>query len=73
VLAAALFAGEHLLRPLAAGLPVLREESLLLVLLLFGAGLYAALVIALLGRNWLKQLARDRGGGSVQPEPPLHD
>ena len=73
VLAVALFAGERLLRPLAAGLPALREESLLLVLLLFGAGLYTALVIALLGRNWLKQLARDRSGVPVQPESPLHD
>jgi hypothetical protein len=46
---------------------------LLLALLLAGAALYAALVIALLGRNWLKQLARDRGGVPVQPEPSLHD
>jgi putative peptidoglycan lipid II flippase len=73
VLAAALFAGEWLLRPLMANLSALRDESLLLALLLAGAALYAALVIALLGRNWLKQLGRDRGGVPVQPEPSLHD
>jgi hypothetical protein len=61
------------LRPLVAGLPALREETLLLLLLVTGSILYTVLVTGLLGRDWLKQLARDRGVAPVQPEPPVVD
>jgi putative peptidoglycan lipid II flippase len=73
VFAAILYLGEQLLRPLVAGLPALREETLLLLLLVTGSILYTALVTGLLGRDWLKQLARDRGAAPVQPGPPVVD
>ena len=70
VLGVLLFLGERFLQPVMANLPALRDETQLFVLLLFGAGLYAALVIALLGRAWLKRLGRDSGAPSVRPELP---
>lgn len=73
VLAFALYAGQRLLAPVMAALPTMRDESLLFMLLLLGGVLYAALVIALLGRAWLKRLGRDRGGGHMPPEPPVTD
>jgi putative peptidoglycan lipid II flippase len=73
VLAIALYLGERLLRPLVAELPALREEILLLALLLAGASVYAALVNGLLGRGWLKQLGQDRGSPAVPPELPPAD
>jgi putative peptidoglycan lipid II flippase len=73
ILAAALYLGEQLLRPLVAGIPVLREEILLLILLVAGGFLYAALVMGLLGRDWLRQLAKDRGASPARPEPPVVD
>jgi putative peptidoglycan lipid II flippase len=68
VLGAALFLGERYLRPLLAGLPALREEMLLLILLAGGSALYAALVIVLAGRAWLRELTRD-GGAPGRPVP----
>jgi putative peptidoglycan lipid II flippase len=68
VLGAALFLGERYLRPAMAGLPALREEALLLVLLIGGGAIYAALVVALVGRRWLRELTRDTGGPAARPE-----
>jgi putative peptidoglycan lipid II flippase len=73
VLAVGLYLGERLLRPLVAELPALREEVLLLALLLAGAVVYAALVNGLLGQDWLKQLGQDRGSPAVPPELPPAD
>jgi hypothetical protein len=72
-LGVALFLGEQYLRPLVALLPALREEALLLLLLVTGTAIYGALVVALIGRNWLKQLMRDTGVPPVRPETPAAD
>lgn len=53
--------GERLIGPWLSGLPRLREEALLLILLILGAILYAALVRMFRGRTWLKGLLRDAG------------
>jgi putative peptidoglycan lipid II flippase len=62
-----LYAGERVIGP-ALSLPRLREEALLLILVVLGAAVYGALVIALLGRTWLKDLARDSGTPPARPE-----
>jgi putative peptidoglycan lipid II flippase len=67
ILATALFLGERFLRPLFAGITALREESLLLCLLLAGGALYLALIVAVMGRAWLGELMRDTGGPAVRP------
>jgi len=59
----ALFAGQALIDPLLAGIPRLREELLLAILVLLGGAIYAALVILLRGRGWLRSLAREAGQG----------
>lgn len=69
-LAIVLFLGERLLQPITASLPVLRDEALLVVLLALGAAVYGALVIALLGRPWLKRLGRDSGAPASRPDLP---
>jgi putative peptidoglycan lipid II flippase len=66
-LAIVLYAGERLIGPVLS-LPRLREEALLLILLVLGAMVYGVLVIALLGRTWLKDLVRDRGTPAARPE-----
>jgi hypothetical protein len=45
----------------------------LLVLLVVGAAVYAALVIGFMGMNWLKGLARERSSVPVRPERPVED
>ena len=57
----ALHFGVRLIGPWLSGLPRLREETLLLLVLILGAILYAALVTLLRGRTWLKSLLRDAG------------
>jgi putative peptidoglycan lipid II flippase len=69
ILGMALFLGERFMRPLFAGLPALRDESLLLCLLLAGIVLYLALIVAVLGRGWLRELMRDTGGPAARPAP----
>jgi putative peptidoglycan lipid II flippase len=64
--------GERLLAPLLAGV-ALRDEAILLVLLVVGAAVYAALVIGFMGMNWLKGLARERSSVPVRPERPVED
>jgi putative peptidoglycan lipid II flippase len=73
VLGAFLYAGELLLAPAAAGLPALRDEALLALLLISGAALYFLLVLALLGRQWLRGLLRDTGAPAAKPEIPVAD
>jgi putative peptidoglycan lipid II flippase len=68
VLGAALFLGERYLRPAMASLPALREEALLLLLLAGGGAIYAALIVALVGGRWLRELTRDAGGSTARPE-----
>lgn len=68
-----LYAGEQGLRPLLSGLPLLREEVLLAVLLLLGTAIYGALVITVIGWNWLKGLAREVGTPPAKPEIPAAD
>jgi len=64
-----LYFGERGLRPLFTGLPMLREEALLAVLLLLGAALYGAVVIGLVGWKRLKALGRE-AGPPARPELP---
>jgi putative peptidoglycan lipid II flippase len=66
-LGVALYAGARFIEPLLAGLPRLRDEALLLILLILGGALYAALVIALLGRPWIRSLTRDAPPSSKSP------
>ena len=68
VLGAALFLGDRYLRPVLANLPALREEALLLALLIGGGAIYVALIVALMGGGWLRELARDTGGSAARPE-----
>jgi len=59
LLALGLFVGQTLLVPVVAKLPFFREESLLAMLLVLGAILYAGLVMILLGKTWLNGLLRE--------------
>jgi putative peptidoglycan lipid II flippase len=72
VLGAVLYFGERLLTPVFAAWP-LRDEMLLLVLLIVGAVVYAGLVTALMGANWLKGLARERSSAPMRPEASAED
>jgi putative peptidoglycan lipid II flippase len=58
VLGLAFYAGQRFAVPYV-GLSHLREEILLLILLAGGTILYSALIVALIGRAWLKSLLRD--------------
>ena len=59
LLALGLFVGQTLLVPVVVKLPFFREESLLAMLLVLGAILYAGLVMILLGKTWLNGLLRE--------------
>jgi putative peptidoglycan lipid II flippase len=72
VVGAVLYFGERLLTPVFAAWP-LRDEMLLLVLLIVGAVVYAGLVTALMGANWLKGLARERSSAPMRPEASAED
>ncbi len=61
VLGLAFYAGQRFFGPMLSGLSRFREETLLLILLMGGTILYAGLILALLGRDWLKNLLRDAG------------
>jgi putative peptidoglycan lipid II flippase len=56
-LAAALWAGQQLLNTLLAGLPALREESLLAALAALGAVVYGSVIMALFRRHWFAAFA----------------
>ncbi|HLL28313.1 MAG TPA: murein biosynthesis integral membrane protein MurJ [Xanthobacteraceae bacterium] len=61
LLGVAFYAGQRFAGSALSGIPRFREEILLLVLLVAGTILYAALVLALIGRNWLQTLLLDAG------------
>jgi putative peptidoglycan lipid II flippase len=61
LLGLAFYAGQRFFAPMLSELSHFREETLLLILLISGTILYAGLILALLGRNWLKNLLRDAG------------
>jgi putative peptidoglycan lipid II flippase len=61
LLGLAFYAGQRFFAPMLSGLSRFREETLLLILLIAGTILYAGLILALLGRDWLKNLLRDAG------------
>lgn len=73
ILAGVLAVGERLLTPLLAGLPAFHDEMLLVLLLALGGAVYATIVIALLGRGWLRRLGRDTQQGSLPPDIPGGD
>jgi putative peptidoglycan lipid II flippase len=58
-LGAVLYLGEQTIAPLLSGLPGLRDEALLMLLVVFGGGIYLLLVFLLMGREWLRGLMRD--------------
>jgi putative peptidoglycan lipid II flippase len=72
VLGAALWGGERLIGPWLAGVRF-RDELLLLILLAAGGALYAALVIGLMGRPWLRDLLRDGRAPAVPADLPAAD
>jgi putative peptidoglycan lipid II flippase len=59
VFAAALFAGAYGLQQALAGLTHFREETMLALLVILGAGLYFALVYLVLGRRWFGSLLKE--------------
>jgi putative peptidoglycan lipid II flippase len=61
LLGLAFYAGQRFFAPMLSGLSRFREETLLLILLIAGTILYVGLILALLGRDWLKNLLRDAG------------
>jgi len=73
VLGLALYGGQIFIAPALSGLHGLREEALLLILIILGAAVYGALVIALLGRTWLKDLTRDEETAAARPAFPMSD
>jgi putative peptidoglycan lipid II flippase len=64
VLGLAFYAGQRFLAPYFFGMSHFGEEILLLVLLAGGTILYATLIIAFLGRTWLRNLLRDAATAS---------
>jgi putative peptidoglycan lipid II flippase len=70
VLALALFLGQRVLHQVTADFAVFRDEAVLLLLIIIGGAVYAALILALLGRDWLRSLARDSGQGAAAAVPP---
>ena len=70
LLAAALYFGERYLQEALAGIVYFREESALAVLVVTGGLVYAALVLVLLGRNWLGGLFKDVGSAADKPPTP---
>jgi putative peptidoglycan lipid II flippase len=72
LLSLAFYAGQRSFAPMLSGIPRFREETLLLILLIGGTILYVGLILALLGRDWLKNLLRDaasRTGGANAAAP----
>jgi len=59
VFAAALFGGAYGLQQALAGMEHFREETVLAILMVLGAGLYFVLVFGVLGRKWFMGLLKD--------------
>ena len=71
VLAAALLAGAYgLERALATLTTIFRDETMLALLIVLGGIVYVVAVLLLLGRPWLKSLARDVSVAADTPAPP---
>jgi putative peptidoglycan lipid II flippase len=70
VLAASLLAGAYGLDRALAELTVFREETMLSLLVLFGALVYGLAVLLLLGRPWLRSLLRDVSVAADTKAPP---
>lgn len=73
VLGCALYGGEMFIRSALPQSHGLREELHLLILLALGGLLYVVLVMVLLGRDWLRGLARDSGSASAAPDLSARD
>jgi putative peptidoglycan lipid II flippase len=59
VLGVAFYAGQRFGAPYFYGISHFRDETLLLILLAGGTILYATLILAFMGRTWLRNLLRD--------------
>ncbi len=69
VLAVALWLALYPAGLVVAGMPVLREESRLGILIVVGALVYGAVILLLFGRSWFGAFAR-RAKASAPPQPP---
>jgi hypothetical protein len=58
ILAASLLAIDHVARPLLAALPRFRDLAEILLLMVAGGAIYAALILLVFGRRWLSELLR---------------
>ena len=72
VLGFALYFGEVAITHTLAGMSHFREETTLALLIFLGGAIYAAIVLLLLGRNWLHDLLKDAGGVDDSVSPPNH-
>ncbi|MFZ0710523.1 MAG: hypothetical protein WAM53_10825, partial [Terrimicrobiaceae bacterium] len=72
VLGIALYFGELAITYALAGMSHFREETTLALLIFLGGAIYAAVVLLLLGRNWLHDLLKDVGGVDDSVSPPNH-
>ena len=72
VLGIALYFGELAITYALAGMSHFREETTLALLIFLGGAIYAAVVLLLLGRNWLHDLLKDVGGAADSVSPPKH-
>jgi len=73
VLGIALYFGEVAIIRALAGMSRFRDETTLALLILLGGAIYAAVVLLLLGRNWLHDLLADVGGVDASVSLPKHD
>jgi putative peptidoglycan lipid II flippase len=67
VLAGVLYLGDRVLSHALTGLPYLREEISLAIVLVVGTIVYALAVLLLLGRGWLRTLLKDVGSAAEAP------
>jgi putative peptidoglycan lipid II flippase len=72
VLGIALYCGELAITYALAGMSLFRDETALALLIVLGGVIYAAVVLLLLGRNWLRDLVKDVGGVDDSVSPPKH-
>lgn len=68
ILGGLLYGGEMVLRSALPQAHGLRDELHLLILLALGGLVYVVLVMLLLGRDWLRGLARDSGNATAAPD-----
>ncbi len=70
LLGLAFYAGQRFASPYFTGASHLSEEILLLALLVFGTILYATLILAFMGRIWLKSLLRTAAPAGKEQSAP---